>query len=397
MILTHFPPMGVYETLFRFADATHAYLGDAGTRPWAQGFPLTRPVPGGPGLPTSIAFSHDDMRYPSATGHDALRQRIAAYYQNTYGAKLSPENVCVFAGGRPAIWAVLAFLLEGVKVAIEETEYTPYWDALRILGHTPHIVPSNPGNRFRPTAADYDAAARSGERVLFVKSNPCNPTGVTVVGDELARLVGRFSRPGHGAIFDEAYEFFHATPDSAMRHIGDIDATDVFVVGAATKGLQVPGARIGWVVASRRHIELFRNFSSIAMGGVSRPAQALVTELLEPSRVADARRAIGRFYAEQRVRYGEVLARLGLELVTGDGGFYHWGKLPGSLNADEFNELLFADKAAILPGRLCDMHRRRGAGAPHERYLRFSFGPCAPEAFASDVEILERAFARARG
>ena len=29
MFLHSFPPMGVYETLFRFADATQQYLGDA--------------------------------------------------------------------------------------------------------------------------------------------------------------------------------------------------------------------------------------------------------------------------------------------------------------------------------------------------------------------------------
>ena len=50
----------------------------------------------------------------------------------------------------------------------------------------------------------------------------------------------------------------------------DINATDIFVIGAATKGLQVPGMRTGWVIASREHVEIFRNFSSIAiqLGGI---------------------------------------------------------------------------------------------------------------------------------
>lgn len=48
MILQQFPPMGVYETLFKFADATGKYMGDAGTHPWAQGYPLTTQIPEGP-------------------------------------------------------------------------------------------------------------------------------------------------------------------------------------------------------------------------------------------------------------------------------------------------------------------------------------------------------------
>src|SRR5262249_18734791 len=47
MILREFPPMGVYETLFRFAAATGTYMGEPGTHPWAQGFPLTTQIPGG--------------------------------------------------------------------------------------------------------------------------------------------------------------------------------------------------------------------------------------------------------------------------------------------------------------------------------------------------------------
>ena len=37
-MLIQFPPMGVYETLFKFADATAKYMGDPGTHPWAQGY-----------------------------------------------------------------------------------------------------------------------------------------------------------------------------------------------------------------------------------------------------------------------------------------------------------------------------------------------------------------------
>jgi len=35
-----------------------------------------------------------------------------------------------------------------------------------------------------------------------------------------------------------------------------INQTNLFVVGAATKGLQVPGVRIGWVVASEANVDV---------------------------------------------------------------------------------------------------------------------------------------------
>lgn len=378
--------MGVYETLFRFAAATEKYMGDAGTHPWAQGFPLTTQVPGGPPLPASIEITATDRMYPKADGQPPLREAIADYYRRHYGARITADNVAVFAGGRPAIFAVLAFLLEDVTVAIEETEYTPYWDLLQVLRREHVLIPSNEGNRFRPTLADHPQQ----DRVLLVKSNPCNPTGVTTTGDELRRLVEHYSAEGRGALIDEAYEFFHSPePVSALQFVPDIDATDLFVVGAATKGLQSPGMRVGWVVASREHVELFRNYSSFAMGGVSRASQLYVTQLLQPERAAAARRAIGRFYGEQRQRYGEGLRRLGFELFTGEGGFYHWARLPGGATGDAFNERLFAHDAGILPGRLCDM-ARRGDQGPLGPMIRFSFGPLGPESLANDLAILAR-------
>lgn len=382
--------MGVYETLFRFADATAKYMGDPGTHPWAQGYPLTTQIPGGPSLPEQIDLDYTDLKYPKATGEIELREAIADYYNEHYDAGISPDQVAVFAGGRPAILATLAFLQSDVGIAIEETEYTPYYDMLEILQRKVHLIHSNTENSFRPTGKDYDIAPPAGtERLFLVKSNPCNPTGVVTSGEALRELVEKFSRPERGALFDEAYEFYcDPEPQSALRYIQDIEKTDIFVVGAATKGLQVPGMRTGWVIAAERHIEIFRNYSSFGMGGISRPSQLYVTRLLEPNRVKQARQAVADFFTSQRRKYQRGLEDLGFELYTGDGGFYHWGRLPGKLSADEFNQRLFKHEAGILPGVLCDMARRRGANGPLHHFIRFSFGPLSPDSYDDDMQIL---------
>ena len=375
--------MGVYETLFKFADATGTYMGEPGTHPWAQGFPLTTQLPGGPPLPDSIAITATDRMYPKADGQPELRQAIADYYNEFYDAGIAPDNVAVFAGGRPAIFAIIAFLHDDVTVLVEQTEYTPYYDALKLLRRDYELIPSNPENRFRPGLADHPDR----ERTLLIKSNPCNPTGVATTGAELRALVEAYSTPGRGALIDEAYEFYlDPEPESALRHIDDIEGTNLFVVGAATKGLQVPGMRVGWVVAAREHIEIFRNYSSIGMGGVSRASQIYVTQLLETGRVRQAREAVSKFFTMQRNRYGEALSSLGFEMFTGNGGFYHWARLPGDLTGDEFNLRLFEHKAGILPGRLCDMERSDTLN----RIMRFSFGPLDASSFEEDIEILRK-------
>jgi aspartate/methionine/tyrosine aminotransferase len=381
--------MGIYEVLFAFQDSSGIYLGDPGTHPWAQGFPMTTQLPGGPEIPSSIEFDALDLKYPPATGTTALLEAIRDYYNHFYGADLTTDNIAVFAGGRPALFATLCFLRPELQILIEETEYTPYYDVLKLLDRKFSIIPSHEGNEFRPSLEDYKTAEIDpGASPFVLKSNPCNPTGVTWTGQALEDLVGFCSTEGQGGIIDEAYEFFHSPePISAMQYVRNIDKTDLFVIGAATKGLQVPGMRTGWAIASKANIEIFRNYSSLGMGGVSRASQLFVAKLLDLQRVTQAREAVSNYFTSQRNKYRQAFTELGMELHTGDGGFYHWGKLPGSLSAREFNERLFKRNAAILPGTLCDM-LRRGDDGPYKHLFRFSFGAVKPEDFDESIAII---------
>ena len=340
-------------------------------------------------MPTSAPIVPGDLKYPKAWGLPALREAIAAYYRTHYGTKLDADNVMVFAGGRPALVAILFFLERDIAVRIAETEYTPYYDMLERLGRPWSMVPSHEANNFTPTIADY-LHRPAGARSLVLLSNPCNPTGVTQRGDELRALVKAAASSDTGLLIDEAYELFQDRPESALQYVDNIDESNIFVTGAATKGLQAPGIRIGWAIASKDNIEVLGNFSSFGMGGVSHPSQRYALELLEPARINQVRSAVPAFYRGQRDRYGAAFGKLGLKLFTGDGGFYHWCKLPGALTADQLNTRLFKDGAAILKGTDCDM-ARRGEASPLRSFFRFSFGPLAPESFDEDVAILAKA------
>ena len=79
------PPMGIYETLYAFADEFGAFMGTAGTHPWSQGFPLTTPLDrfNGPELPASVEVTFEDRFYPKAWGHPLLRQALDSQEEAT--------------------------------------------------------------------------------------------------------------------------------------------------------------------------------------------------------------------------------------------------------------------------------------------------------------------------
>ena len=394
------PPMGIYETLYAFRDSFGSFMGEKGTHPWSQGFPLTTPLEkfGGPPLPSSVEVTWEDRFYPKAWGHPDLREAISGYYNEQYGSKVEPENVMVFAGGRPGIFTVLAFLKEHVQVRIGNIEWPAYLDILEQTDTDFQIVPFTKENGFHPSNEEYfDRSGLNAKTSLMpIISNPQNPSGQTRWGDELRDLIRLAEGPKNGILLDEAYEMFHSPSVSGIQYIEDLDNSNVFIAGACTKGLQSPGIRIGWIVSSKKNIETLSNFSSFGMGGVSHPSQHYAVKLLEPSRVEKARKAVEEHYNWQRGRYGQAFEEMGLGVYTGDGGFYHWLELPEGMTSSELNKRLFKHGAAILCATDCDMARPHSKDpsyeSPYSRFFRFSFGPLLPETFDSDIELFREVF-----
>ena len=398
--LSHVPPMGIYETLYAFQATFGSFMGTEGTHPWSQGFPLTTPLEkfGGPELPGSVDVTFEDRFYPKAWGHPKLRNSIVDYYNSRYNSNIAPENVMIFAGGRPGIFTVMAFLKKHIKVRIGNIEWPAYLDIMTQTNSDYETVPFTKENNFHPDNVEYFSRNNLDDEtaILSIISNPQNPSGQTRSGEELRELIEIAEQPGNGILLDEAYEMFHSPSVSGIEFVKDLDSSNIFLSGACTKGLQSPGIRIGWIIASRTNIEIMSNFSSFGMGGVSHPSQHYAVKLLEATRVEKARKAIEKHYSWQRERYGNAFEEMGLGVYTGNGGFYHWLELPEGMTSDELNKRLFKRGAAILCAFDCDMARPHSKDpnykTPYERFFRFSFGPLLPESFESDIELFHEVY-----
>ena len=398
--LSHVPPMGIYETLYAFRDTFGSFMGTEGTHPWSQGFPLTSQLKkfGGPELPKSIDITWEDRLYPKAWGHPKLRDAIVEYYNTQYRSTITAENVMIFSGGRPGIYTVLAFLKKHVTVRIGNIEWPAYLDIMAQTKTNYEIVPFTKENNFHPKNREYFSRKNSDKEtsILPIISNPQNPSGQTRWGEELRELIEIAEQPKNGLLLDEAYEMFHSPSVSGIEFIKDLDNSNIFLSGACTKGLQSPGIRIGWIIASKSNIEILANYSSFGMGGVSHPSQHYAIKLLNPSRVKKARKAVEEHYNWQRERYGKAFKEMGISVYTGNGGFYHWLELPEGMTSNELNKRLFKRGAAILCAFDCDMGRPHLKDpsyiTPYARFFRFSFGPLLPETFEADINLFSEVY-----
>ena len=398
--LNHVPPMGIYETLYAFRDTFGSFMGTEGTHPWSQGFPLTSQLEkfGGPELPNNVEVTYEDRFYPKAWGHPKLRGAIVDYYNSRYASTITPENVMIFAGGRPGIYTVMAFLKKQVRVRIGNIEWPAYLDIMNQSKTMYETVPFTKENNFHPKNEEYFNRMNLDEKtaILPIISNPQNPSGQTRSEQELCELIEMAEQPGNGILLDEAYEMFHSPSVSGIEFVQDLDSSNIFLSGACTKGLQSPGIRIGWIIASKTNIKILANYSSFGMGGVSHLSQQYAMKLLESSRVKKARKAVEEHYNWQRERYGKAFEEMGLGVYTGDGGFYHWLELPDGMTSVELNKRLFKRGAAILCAFECDMGRPHSKDpnykTPYERFFRFSFGPLLPESFETDINLFREVY-----
>jgi len=398
--LNHVPPMGIYETLYAFRDTFGSFMGTEGTHPWSQGFPLTSQLEkfGGPELPNNVEVTYEDRFYPKAWGHPKLRGAIVDYYNSRYASTITPENVMIFAGGRPGIYTVMAFLKKQVRVRIGNIEWPAYLDIMNQSKTMYETVPFTKENNFHPKNEEYFNRMNLDEKtaILPIISNPQNPSGQTRSEQELCELIEMAEQPGNGILLDEAYEMFHSPSVSGIEFVQDLDNSNIFLSGACTKGLQSPGIRIGWIIASKTNIKILANYSSFGMGGVSHLSQQYAMKLLESSRVKKARKAVEEHYNWQRERYGKAFEEMGLGVYTGDGGFYHWLELPEGMTSVELNKRLFKRGAAILCAFECDMGRPHSKDpnykTPYERFFRFSFGPLLPESFETDINLFREVY-----
>ena len=398
--LNHVPPMGIYETLYAFRDTFGSFMGTEGTHPWSQGFPLTSQLEkfGGPELPNNVEVTYEDRFYPKAWGHPKLRGAIVDYYNSRYASTITPENVMIFAGGRPGIYTVMAFLKKQVRVRIGNIEWPAYLDIMNQSKTMYETVPFTKENNFHPKNEEYFNRMNLDEKtaILPIISNPQNPSGQTRSEQELCELIEMAEQPGNGILLDEAYEMFHSPSVSGIEFVQELDNSNIFLSGACTKGLQSPGIRIGRIIASKTNIKILANYSSFGMGGVSHLSQQYAMKLLESSRVKKARKAVEEHYNWQRERYGKAFEEMGLGVYTGDGGFYHWLELPDGMTSVELNKRLFKRGAAILCAFECDMGRPHSKDlnykTPYERFFRFSFGPLLPESFETDINLFREVY-----
>jgi aspartate/methionine/tyrosine aminotransferase len=359
-----------------------------------QGQPETGDLPGAPPRVHQIPVAVDDQEYAPIAGLLELREAIAALYNGLYRKGLpsqyTAENVCVSGGGRAALTRAAASLGH-INLGHFLPDYTAYEELLDIFKAftaIPILLEGERGYSFTPQDLEREVTGRGLSALLL--SNPCNPTGRLVDGDDMARWVGIARSLDCTLLLDEFYSHYvyrtrpGALPiASAARYVEDVDKDPVVIFDGFTKNWRYPGWRVTWAVGPKRVMEALSSAGSFLDGGGSKPVQRAAVPLLEEAHVVKETLAIQAAFREKKDKLLSGLERLGVRIDRApEGTFYVWGNvesLPPPLDDGMgFFRAALEKKVIVVPGEFFDVNpgkRRHGRASRFKGYVRFSFGP----------------------
>ncbi len=370
---------------YRSSDPAWCNLG--------QGQPETGPLPGAPPRVQEVSVRVDDQEYAPVPGLWELREAVASLYNRLFRrgmpSQYSAENVSICGGGRAALTRAAASLGH-VNLGHFLPDYTAYeelLDVFKAFTAIPILLEGERGYAFTPDDLRKEIQGRGLSALLL--SNPCNPTGKLVQGEELSRWVSTARELECSLLIDEFYSHYVWTArpgqlpiESAARYVEDVNRDPVVIFDGLTKNWRYPGWRVTWTVAPEKVIEAVASAGSFLDGGGSRPLQRAAIPLLNDDVVQKETLAINAAFRDKRDRMIQRLERMGIRADRApDGTFYVWGNLAGlprPLNEGMgFFRAALERKVITVPGEFFDVNpgKRRSRRASRFRsYTRFSFG-----------------------
>lgn len=362
MTLAPLPPRGLAIEPFHAGE-----IGWKAMQRMRAGLPMVpmhfgQPSAGIPPLARAAAHASLDERSSGYWLSQALVERIARWYGETYGVAVAPERVLLTGGASAGLVAVYtALFAAGDRIGLARPGYPPYRNALAALGRTVVEIDcgAEVGYRLQPAMLDALDAPLQG---LLIAS-PANPTGAMLDRGGLAALVARCRQTGTRVISDEIYHGL--SYGQAAASVLEFDA-DAIVLNSFSKLFRMPGWRLGWIVAPENCVQALSdylvNFFLVPSSLAQHAALAAFDDLPE------LHRSVAQ-YAKNRDRLLAELPKMGIGgIAPPDGAFYLYADV-GHLTNDSLafcHRLVDETGVAIAPG--IDFDPVHGG-----RYVRLSF------------------------
>ncbi len=323
-----------------------------------------------PTPPTIVEAARDflaggHVHYTPALGLTALREAIARFYHDRFGADVAPERIIVTPGASGALMLALAVTTDpGDEWLLPDPGYPSNRHLVRSFEGVARALPVDASTRFQPTPAQVADAWTARTRGLMVAS-PANPTGTLLSLDEIVALQEPAAARDGILIVDEIYQGLNYGIDASTA-LSRLD--DVFVVNSFSKYFGMTGWRLGWVVAPQAYVRQIEKLAQHFFISPSTPAQHAALAAFTPAtlEILEERR---HAFAARRNTLLPALRELGFRFATEpQGAFYLYADISDLADNSETLARRLIEDAGVATTPGIDF----GDNAP-DRHLRIAY------------------------
>jgi len=369
----------------------------------AEGRPVIGFGAGEPDFPTpayvveaavDAARDPKNHRYTPAGGLPELRQAIVEKTRRDSGLDITAAQVLVTNGGKQAIYAAFATMLDpGDEVIVPAPFWTTYPEAIQLAGGVPVEVVADETQGYKVTVEQLEAARTERTKVLLFVS-PSNPTGAVYTAEEM-RAIGRWVEDHQlWVLTDEIYEHlvYDGVETGSLPVLCPFLQDSCVVVNGVAKTYAMTGWRVGWMIGPVDLVKAATNLQSHATSNVANVSQraALAAVAGDLTAVEEMKVAFDRRRRTIVTMLNEID---GVVCPMPEGAFYAYPQVLGLLgkeydgrvidtSADLAEYILDKAEVAVVPGE--------AFGTPG--YLRLSYA-LGDDDLVEGVARLQKLFA----
>lgn len=298
------------------------------------------------------SIEEDDSHYAPQMGKPELLEAISDYIQNTRDVHYNPQTeIIATVGATEALDATLfAILNTGDKVVVPTPIFSLYFPLIEMTGATVVQVDTSADNFVLTPEKLEEVLEEEGKGVKAVILNyPSNPTGREYPQEVLAGLAEVIKKHHLYAIADEIYsELVYGVEHYSIATM--IPERTIFISGLS-KSHAMTGYRLGYVAAPAKIMANISKMHAFLVTTVTNNVQVAAAEALTNG--LDDPLEFRKIYQHRRDLLVAGLKKLGFEMLTPEGAFYLFAKIPAQFGTDDVafaKQLAKEAKVGVTPG-----------------------------------------------
>ncbi|MFR0550818.1 aminotransferase class I/II-fold pyridoxal phosphate-dependent enzyme [Limosilactobacillus reuteri subsp. suis] len=298
------------------------------------------------------SIEEDDSHYAPQMGKPELLEAISDYIQNTRDVHYDPQTeIIATVGATEALDATLfAILNTGDKVVVPTPIFSLYFPLIEMTGATVVQVDTSADNFVLTPEKLEEVLEEEGKGVKAVILNyPSNPTGREYPQEVLAGLAEVIKKHHLYAIADEIYsELVYGVEHYSIATM--IPERTIFISGLS-KSHAMTGYRLGYVAAPAKIMANISKMHAFLVTTVTNNVQVAAAEALTNG--LDDPLEFRKIYQHRRDLLVAGLKELGFEMLTPEGAFYLFAKIPIQFGTDDVafaKQLAKEAKVGVTPG-----------------------------------------------